>query len=145
MLSYKILAWVDIAFFAFCAVMSWRAGQGNVSPVFLFFGALGLLMLAMASHIKLSEEYISVFSPFAEYRMAWSEVEWLEVGTQGTFVFHGKGGKRLVLPAASMWSGKQKPDAYEFLGNQIDELRVNVVPSNTADYKIHKNVKVQNA
>jgi hypothetical protein len=129
----------------FCAVMSWQDGQGNVSPVFLFFVALGLLMLSMASHIKLNEEAISVYSPFAEYRITWTEVEWLEVGTQGTFVFHGKGGKRLVLASASMWSGKQKPSAYEFMGNKIDTLEINVVPSYTADYKIHKNVKVQNA
>ena len=86
MLSYKIIAWTCITFFMFCAVMSWQAGQGNVSPVFLFFVVLGLLMLSIASHITFNEEAISVYSPFAEYRIAWTEVEWLEVGTCGKFV-----------------------------------------------------------
>jgi hypothetical protein len=145
MLSLKVIAWACIVFFMFCAVMAWKAGQGNVAPVFLFFVVLGLLLLATASHLKLTEEAVSVYSPFSEYRLEWHEIDWIEIGTQGTLVLHGKGGERLIMPPVSFWSGEQKPRAYEFMEDKIDALDVVVVPSNTADYKIHKKVKVKNA
>ena len=145
MRPYKVIAWVCIAFFMFCFVASWRAGQSNVSPWFLIFVGMGVLMLCNASHIKFTEKTISVFSPFAEYQLAWEKIDWIEHGNQGTLVLHGQGNKRLVIPSAAMWSGAAKPSAYKFLGDQIEEREITVVPSSTAEYKIHKNVRVKNA
>lgn len=142
LLVYKIIAWVCIIFFLFCAVMAWRAGQGYVSPLFLLFVCLGLFLLVTASSIKATPEYISVLSPFAEYRMYWDEVEWLEEGSQGTLVVHGKGEKRLVLPSTAYWSGPQKSEMFEFIDSQLEKLETAIISSIAADYKMHKNVKV---
>ena len=142
LLVYKIIAWVCIVFFLFCAVMAWRADQGYVSPLFLLFACLGFFLLFMASSIKATSEYISVLSPFAEYRIFWDEVEWVEEGNQGTLVIHGKGEKRLVLPSPAYWSGPQKSEMFEFMDSKYEDLEITEVSSTSADYKVHKNVKV---
>lgn len=142
LLVYKIIAWVCIVFFLFCAVMAWRAGQGYVSPLFLLFVFLGLFLLFMASSIKSTPEYISVLSPFSEYRIYWDEIEWVEEGNQGTLVVHGKGEKRLVIPSSKYWSGPQKYNMFEFMNSQLENLEIAIISSTSADYKVHKNVKV---
>ena len=142
LLVYKIIAWVCIVFFLFGAVMAWRADQGYVSPLFLLFACLGVFLLFMASSIKATSEYISVLSPFAEYRIYWDEVEWVEEGNQGTLVIHGKGEKRLVLPSPTYWSGPQKSEMFEFMDSKYEDLEITEVSSTSADYKVHKNVKV---
>ncbi|GIU00196.1 hypothetical protein TSL6_07020 [Sulfurovum sp. TSL6] len=139
---YKIIVWVGIVFFLFCAVMAWRAGQGYVSPLFLLFACIGVFLLFMASSIKSTSEYISVLSPFAEYRIYWDEVEWIEEGNQGTLVIHGKGEKRLVLPSPTYWSGPQKSEMFEFMDSQLENLEIEILETISADYKVHKNVKV---
>ena len=142
LLVYKIIAWACIVFFLFCAVMAWRADQGYVSPLFLLFACLGFFLLFMASSIKATSEYISVLSPFAEYRIYWDEVEWVEEGNQGTLVIHGKDEKRLVLPSPAYWSGPQKSEMFEFMDSKYEDLEITEVSSTSADYKMHKNVKI---
>ncbi len=142
LLVYKIIAWICIVFFLFCAVMAWSAGQGYVSPLFLLFASLGVFLLFMASSIKSTYEYISVLSPFTEYRLYWNEVECVEEGNQGTLVIHGKGEKRLVLPSPAYWSGPQKSEMFEFMDSKFEDLEITEVSSISADYKVHKNVKV---
>lgn len=142
MLPYKIVAWLSIAFFLFAAVMSWTAGQKSVTPFFLLFVGLGVFILATVSHIKFTNEAISVFSPFSEYRMKWKEIERVEYGTQGTLVLHANPKKRLVIPPDSMWSGPEKAEAYLYMIKIIESYSVDIVSSNTADYKTQRNVKV---
>ncbi len=142
LLSYKIIAWIGIVFFMFCAIMSWLSGQGNVSPWFLPFVALGIYMLLSLSHLELNEEKIAVVAPFAKYEIRWDEVEWVETSQQGTLVFHGIRQKRLVFAPPSFWSGADKPAMYKFLVSQLEQRKLLPVPSNTADYKTQKNVRV---
>jgi len=74
--------------------------------------------------------------------MRWVEVTRIEVGTQGTLVLHGDG-KRFVVAPAAYWSGKQKPEAFEWFRRKIEGLAVPIYVSNTGDYKTHKNVKIR--
>ena len=57
-------------------------------------------------------------------------------------VFHGDN-KRMVFPSPSFWAGKDKPEMYKLLVAEIEQRNLTPVPSNTADYKFPKNVKVR--
>lgn len=43
----------------------------------------------------------------------------------------------------SLWSGKDKPAMYLYLLAELERRKIAPVPSNTADYKTHKNVRVR--
>ena len=141
-IKYKSLAWSCLIFFMFFAIFSWFKGEVFASLGFLFFAALGLLMLSIASNIKISYEAIYVYSIFTQYKIFWCEVELIEIG-DWVCVFHGKGNKRLVVPMK--WSGKQMRNAVNILDEKIELLNIKEIHSASADYKIHKNVRVKNA
>lgn len=142
LLGYKIIAWIGIVFFLFCAVMSWFSGQGNISPFFLIFVAISITMLLIASKIEISSEAITVFSLYAAYKINWDEINRIELGHQGTFVFSGHN-KRLVVPAGTWWTGKKKKEAYDYMLNEIEIREFTIKDSFASDYKIHKNTKVK--
>ena len=139
--KYKALAWSCFIFFMLLTIFAWLKGEVFASLVFLSFAALGVLILSIASSIKISQEAIYVYSIFAKYRMYWHEIELVEIG-DWVLVFHGKGNKRLVVP--TQWSGKQTEDALKILNDQVISLNIKETHSGIADYKIHKNVRVKN-
>ena len=126
----------------FAAVMSWRAGQVKVSPLFLVFVALGVYLVLCAGHVTVDRTFIAVTTYIGRYQLPWNEVKRVEVSASGTLVFHGQG-KRLVFPPAWLWSGPDKRALYVLI---VDQLRArSLIPerSTTADYKTHKNVRVK--
>ena len=142
LLPYKIVAWICLLFFLFCTVMAWMAGQFYAAFGLFLFTSLGAIMLVLASRFYVSDEGISVFSSFAEYRLRWDEVVRAELGGQGTLVFYGGGDKRLMVPPFSYWSGADKHQALEFISQRLDDLGIELVSSYLADFKVHKNVRV---
>ena len=144
LLSYKIIAWVCMIFFLGCSLGAYFARQYWPSAFFWVFILLGLYMLISAGAFEFDDEGVSHKNLSGHYRILWCEVKRIEFGTQGSLVLHGEG-KRFVLPTPSVWSGPEKPQAFELLGQKIEELGITPYPSNVADYKIHKNVKVPNA
>lgn len=140
--KYTAIAWSSIALFS--ALLIWGLFQGELiaSLVFLFFAALAFfLLVAIAMRIEISSEATTVHSIFAKYRIAWSEVELIEVGTW-VFVFHGRNKKRLIVPM--IWSGEEAKSTTDFLDKQINLFEIRVIHGLFADYKIHKNVRTQN-
>lgn len=139
--KYTAIAWSSIALFS--ALLIWGLLQGELiaSLVFLFFAALAFLLIAIAVRIEIGSEATTVHSIFAKYRMTWSEVELIEVGTW-VFVFHGRNKKRLIVPM--VWSGEQAKSTTDFLDKQINLFEIRVIYGLFADYKIHKNVRTQN-
>lgn len=141
-LSYQIIGGVCALFFLGCSVGALLAKQYPPIAVFAFFTLMGLFMLGFAGSYELSEAAVHHRTPFGHFRISWAEVAWVEIGTQGSLVLHGEG-KRFALPPAAYWSGKQKPQAFELLKRKLDSLGLPTYPSNTGDYKIHKNVRVR--
>jgi len=139
---YKAIGWIGLVFFLFCGVMSAYAGQTNATPLFLPFVIMSAYMLLSASHLELTDSKIIVVAPYSRYEMRWEDVERIEQGDQGTLVFHGKGNKRLVFTSPSVWSWEGKLEMITFLGAQIEARGLSLTPSSSADYKIHKNVRV---
>jgi hypothetical protein len=142
LLSYKLIAWVDIIFFLGCSVGAYLAGQYGPSTFFWVFILMGVYMLMSSGMFELDEDGVSHKNVVGQYRMLWREVQRIEMGTQGSLVLHGEG-KRFVLVPASFWSGPDKVEAFTLLDRKVKELAITPYPSNVADYKVHKNVKVQ--
>src|SRR5215203_2790915 len=96
--SIKVLGWICIVFFLFCAIMCWRAGPGPASPathsfvvlLFLMFVALGIYLLLSSGSVEMDEQAIIYRSSLAQYQINWSEVRYIEIDSQGhNIVFCG--------------------------------------------------------
>ncbi|MBX3628014.1 MAG: hypothetical protein KF892_23600 [Rhizobacter sp.] len=140
-LSYQIIGAVCGLFFAGCALGAFMAKQYPPIAIFAMFIAMGIYMVVAAGRYEISAQAITHQNPFGKFRIAWSEVLRVEVGSQGSVVLHGEN-KRFALAPPASWSGRQKPEAYELFQKRIEEIGAIVYPSNTADYKTHKNVRV---
>lgn len=141
-LSYQIIGGVCALFFLGCSVGAYLAMQYPPIGIFGLFFLMGLYMLLFSGTYELDEMAVHHKNQLGHFRMQWSEVMRVEVGTQGSLVLHGDG-KRFALPPAAYWSGKQKPEAFELLKRKLHSTAAPTYPSNVADYKIHKNVRVR--
>lgn len=141
--SSRVVAWLCIAFFTFCAVMSWRAGQGNVAPWFLLFVGLGVAILVGVGSVEMNRESIAYRSLWAHYVMRWDEVERAETDAEGgALVFIG-GEKRLVAIGPGYWSGKDKQEMIALLASELSERGIPVRQTQSAMFKLSKNTKVR--
>jgi hypothetical protein len=141
-ISYKIIGGVCVLFFTGCAAGAFVAGQYPPITIFAFFTLMGLFMMLSAGSFEISENNITHRNLFGTFTLTWLELTKIEMGTQGTIILHGEG-KQFALPPPAYWSGKQKPAAFGLFQKTIESLSVTCYPSNTADYKIHKNVRVR--
>ncbi|MFO0691604.1 MAG: hypothetical protein U0900_23100 [Myxococcota bacterium] len=141
-LSYQIIGGVCAVFFLGCSVGAFLARQYPPIAIFGFFLLMGLYMLLFSGSYELDDVAIHHKSLLGHFRMQWSEVKRVEIGTQGSLVLHGDG-KRFSLPPASYWSGKQKPEAFELLKRKLESSAAPTHQSSVGDYKIHKNVRVR--
>jgi hypothetical protein len=121
-----------------------HAGQPWPALGLLGFSLLGVYLLVGAySRYAVEEEALHAITPLGwHYRISWAEVRYVEHGTGGTVVFHGDN-KRFVLPPAAFWSGTHKPAMYERLVRILESKKLVPVPSNTADYRFNRNVRVR--
>lgn len=141
-LSYKIIGVICVLFFAGCAVGAFSARQYPPIAIFAFFGLMGIFMIVSAGNFEISEKFVTHRNIFGSFRMAWIDVKKIEFGPQGSIVLHGEN-MRFVLPPPTFWSGQQKPEAFDLFRRTIEQLGVVSYPSNTADYKTHKNVRIR--
>ena len=144
LLTCKIIFWVSIILFSGFSLGAYFEGQYVISAFFCVFILLGLCALITAGAFEFDDHGVSHKNLSGHYRILWHEVKHIEFGIQGTLVLHGEG-KRFVLPAPTFWSGPEKPQAFELVGQKIKELGITPYPSDVAEFKIHKNVKVRNA
>lgn len=142
--TVRPLGWVTLIGFLGAAIWALLADEPGPALGLAAFGLLGIYLLVGAyGRYAVEEDGLHAITPLSwKYRMRWSEVKYVEFGTGGTLVFFGDG-KRFVLPPAAFWSGEHKPDMYRRLVQLIDLHSLTPVPSNTADYRFNKNVRVE--
>jgi hypothetical protein len=143
-LIYQVVGWVCALLAAGASLAAYLAGQYGPSAVFIAFVALGVFVIVCAGSILLSEDSVTHDSLFGRYRIEWNQIRSIEVGPYGTLVLHGDG-KRLVLTPPAYWSGHDKREAREFLAQKIRVISPPITASRTADYKLHKNVRIKRA
>jgi tetratricopeptide (TPR) repeat protein len=142
--SQKIIGVVCATFFLACAIGAYSSRQYGPIAIFVFFILMGLYSIASSGEIQVNTLNISQRTSFGLFRMAWGDVNRVEVGGHGTLVLHGAD-QRFVLAPASMWSGKDKSQAIELIGRKLQQRCIIPSLSRLADYKIHKNVRVASA
>ncbi|MCL1635494.1 hypothetical protein M2650_12765 [Luteimonas sp. SX5] len=139
--SYLAIGAAGCVFFTGCSIGAFVAKQYWPISVFAFFAVMSLYVLLSAGKYVLSDTHIAHQNMFGHFRMRWQDVRKVEFGTQGSIVLHG-GEKRLVVAPPAYWSGSNKAEAFELLRSKLDKPDIKSYPSNLADYKIHKNVRV---
>ena len=139
----RVIAWICIAFFLFCAVMSWRAGQGDVSPVFLLFVTLGIYLLVSVGTVEITPAFVTYKTLWATYAISWDEVERIEIDAQrGALALLGDN-KRVVTIGPAYWSGKDKHQLLALFKATIEKRNIPVVSTQAVLFKLSKNTKVR--
>jgi hypothetical protein len=141
-LALRLIGAVCFITFLGLSVAAFKAGQHWPIGFFGFLTLFAVYMIVGAGTFELSDDAVSQQSIFGHFRMTWADIRNIERGTQGTLVFHGDN-RRFVLSSPALWSGKHKPEAVTLLARKIQTLGLTPYPSNVADYKIHKNVRVR--
>lgn len=142
LLSYQIIGWVGIVFFGGAAIAAYVSDQPWLAVGFLPFVAVSLGVALGAGRFTLDSHGVAHRSVFGRFHISWHEITQVEIGIRyGTYVFHGTN-KHFVLSPPGAWSGPQKSAAYELLRRKIEESRITPYPSNAAEYKMHRNVRV---
>ena len=104
---------------------------------------MGILLLLMYGRTEIDSQSIRHIAPLGLYQIAWDDITHIEFDRQGaTMVFHGKN-KRLVIPGAFLWSGKDKVALLERIDTEVGRRQLPVNEGMWAAYKLSKNTKIR--
>jgi hypothetical protein len=123
--------------------MSQRAGQGNVSPYFLIFVALGVYLLVSVGSVEINPDFVTYRTPLASYTISWDEVERIEIDAQGGAMVFAGANKRVVTIGPAYWAGKDKQQLQALLYATLEKRNIPVIPTQAALFKLSKNTKVR--
>ena len=138
---YKVVGYLCLAFFIFCAVMSWRAGAHGATLVFLIFVTLGGYVILSSGSLQMDSQYIRYYLPFRSYQIRWNEVQYIEMDKQASsMVFVGEN-KQLPVHGPAVWSGKDKREMALLISAQIDTYGIEIRQTEKAMFRLSKNTK----
>jgi hypothetical protein len=139
--TYKVIAWIDIVLFAFCGDWAFYAHQYKPIWGFLGFVIVGFVILALSGNFEVDGESITHQCLVGRFRMLWRDVRQMEQGPGVLLLLGDK--SRFVVPLGA-WSGPDRHDAWTVFTQRVEASGIVPLPSNTAGYKWHKNVRVRN-
>lgn len=140
----KVLAWIGIILFFFFAVLAWRAGEGEVSLLFMLFIALGgAYLLYFSGTIEMDAQTITCRTPLAQYQIKWNEVSHIEIDTQGSSVVFCGENKILIALGPMFWSGKDKMEMLRLVGAQVEKRGIETPQTGKQVFRVSKNTKVR--
>ncbi len=142
LLYARIFGAAAVALFTLASWLSWRAGEGVASIVFLVFAALGLYLMLGSGHVAADDGMISIDSLLGRHELAWQRVHEVEGSGYGTLVLHA-GQARLVVPPPMLWSGPGKQALRALVVRQLRDRGLTVRRSHMADYRRHRHVRVK--
>ena len=137
-----VVGWVCVAFFVGCAFFSWRAGQGEVAPLFLLFVGLGGYLILTAGTIKMDSDTITYITILARYQMRWSEVERIETDMSGSSVVFFGNNKQLAMYGLGYWSGVDREQMLRVMTAQTELRQIKTEQTQKAMYRRSKNTKL---
>jgi hypothetical protein len=135
-----VIVWFGIFVATGAAIGLYRAHEYGPIWICVVFIAVFLTCLLMSGEMIFDQEAVTHRCRFGTFRMRWSDVREIEHGT-GNLVLVGDN-SRFVIASPTLWSGPEKSQAWKLLVRKIEASRIIPVPSNTADYKWHWNVRV---
>jgi hypothetical protein len=139
--GYIAVAWLCIILFSGAAIGAYSAHQ--FSPIWVFgaFVGLGVIILMGAGKLTFDQDSIRHQCAFGNFRMHWCDVKKIERSAAGTLILIGDKCRFIIAPP-NYWSGPERLEAFTLLDQKIQALGLVPIPSRTADYKWHKNVRV---
>ncbi len=137
----KALAWITIVFFGFCAVAAWQAGQGEVSPLFMFFVLLGTCLLVMTGPIEMDAFTITYRTLLGRYQLRWDEVRQVEADHRRQALVFYADDKRLAILGPYYWWGQEKQRMVEFLEQEMARRQIPLRYTARALYTLSKNTR----
>ena len=141
LLRLKILGLGGIVFFGGCSVGAYLAGQYGPIWVFMLFVLMAIFVLIYSGELHFDEEVVLQKAIAGTFCIRWDEVKTIEYSPLGTFVLYGDH-KRFVIPSTSFWSGQYKEMAFQLFLKKIEKAGITPKLSSSAEYKIHKNVRI---
>jgi hypothetical protein len=137
------IAWIGIAFFAFCAVASWQAGQGSVTPLFLIFVLMGIALLLFTGPVEMDGHAITCRTPLGRHQLRWDEVERVEMDEAGqALVFHA-GRKQLAVIGPAYWLGKHKKALSGLLEVELNRRQLPLEYNPRAVFALSRHTRVK--
>ena len=122
LLSYKIIGWVCVIFFAGCAIGAFMAKQYGPISIFAFFVLMGVYMIVAAGRFALDMQSIIHENIFGTFRISWNEIKQIEIGAaDGTLVLHGEN-KRFVIAPPLCGQGRKSPQHLPSCRKKLKEL-----------------------
>lgn len=138
---FKWLVWVGPIFFVWAVILDWRDGQIMMSPISLMFVLLSGLLYLIVGYTEVDNEFITRTVPFRQYRIAWSEVERVEVNGTATIIFFGKD-KQLKISGSVAWAKTNKERMTEYIRSRIIVDKIELTQAD-GTFKRSKNVRVR--
>jgi hypothetical protein len=141
--TWKIFALgcVSAGFFLFCTIMSWRAGQGHVSPWFIPFILMSVPPILMKGPIMATPETLSLSTFAGRFEIRWDEIDRIEYGQSQMVFFAGE--KRMGIPTPNWWSGPDRQLLHEAIHAAALKRNIEAQRTTRADYLFPKYTKIR--
>ncbi|MEJ2747832.1 MAG: hypothetical protein P8183_07970 [Anaerolineae bacterium] len=138
---FKWFVFVGPVTFVLAAIFDWQSGRIMATTASLFFVVPSVLMYLMVGYTEVDNEFITRTVPFRQYRMAWSEVERVEVNGTATIIFFGKD-KQLKISGPVAWAKPNKERMAEYIRSRIIVDKIEFAQAD-GTLKRSKNVRVR--
>jgi hypothetical protein len=135
------LAWFGLILFCSFGVLCLFTGQLALSPIFLVFAALSVLLRLVSGSVEMSLSKITLRIPTGRYEMLWNEISKIETDRQrGSLVFYGPN-KKLAITGPGWWSGEHKEQMIALLDSEIKKRSIPVKQTQKALFMLSRNCK----
>lgn len=138
---FKWFVFVGPVIFVLAAIFDWQSGRIMTTLASLFFVVPSILVYLVVGYTEVDNEFITRTLPFRQYRMAWSEVERVEVNGAVTIIFFGKD-KQLKIPGPVAWAKPNKERMAEYIRSRIIVEEIEFTQAD-GTFKWSKNVRVR--
>ncbi|MFC3902368.1 hypothetical protein SAMN05421749_103117 [Acinetobacter marinus] len=146
--SYRVslatLAYVGsfgLFFFSLNLISAFYAGQYAPVLCLAFFDLIAVFFLLCSGTYFVDEHVIEQHCFIGKYQIHWQDIDRIELGGQGSYVFYA-GAQRFILLPSIYWSGKDKNAFEQFINQKIQASHLTVESSLIADLMWHKNTRI---
>ena len=139
----RVIGWISIIFFLFCAIGASRAGAQKPALLFLIFVGLGVFLVLFSGTLEMNSEIIISRTLLKGHQIRWDEVTRIESDRMGSnIVFWGEN-KRLVGLGPYYWQGADRNEMFLLVAKQMDKLGITMQQSEKAMFRRSKNTRVR--
>lgn len=138
----KVVGWAGVVIAIAGTIGAFNAGGRILCLWLLGFGALCVYGIVTSGDIEVDSFSIRCYLPFWTYEMQWSEVQYMEIDSQGTCMVFAGENKRLAVNGPAYWSGNERHKAAALMAEQIDRYQIEVRYTEKAMLRLSKNTRI---